>query len=221
MSPNERPEPAEETSAEERPRAGNDRFTDADLEPTAAEKRAQWRRRLDWLATGVALAVTGLWAGEIVAIRWGAAPAMAERLPAGLAELVSAATLQRTDQIALALGAVVLGAEVARTAASTGRAQSALARVRRILAVCAAGLAAICALVVTPQMVALIASGALTTAGPVGAELVALGRRGAELRLAQLVLLGLVFLLHLATLPHRMDEVDDDDAVAPAPPGPR
>jgi hypothetical protein len=221
MSRDERPSAAADAPDDERPAPGHEVFTDADLEPTAAERRAQWRGRLDWLATGITLGATGIWAGAIVAIRWGAAPAIAERLPGVLADLVSTATFQRADQIALALGAVVLGAEVARTAAATGRAQSALARVRRILSVVAGGLAALCALVVTPQMVALIGAGALAATGPVGSELAALGRRGDQLRLAQLVLLTLIFLLHLATLPERADGAEEDDASAPAPPGPR
>lgn len=221
MSPQERPDDPEPSPDDERPAPGNEAFSEADLEPTAAEKRAQWRGRLDWLATAIALAVAGMWAGAIVTVRWGAGPAMAERLPSVLAELGRAATLQRTDQIALAFGAILLGAEVARTAAATGRAQSALARVRRILAVVAGGLAALCALVVTPQMVALIAAGALTTEGSAGAELAALGRRGDQLRLGELVLVGLIFLLHLATLPRRQGAAEDDDALAPAPPGPR
>ena len=200
---------------------GDELFTDADLEPTAEERHAAWRRRIDLGACIVGLGAIALWGGAIAAVRWCAAPALDATLPAALGSSVLAAIHNRADGIAIGCAAVLLGTEVGRLFLRTEPRRAAGPRLRRLLAIFAAGAAAYLGLGLRPALERAARASVPQELGPEDAQVALLTRRAEQLRLGELGLLGLLLGLQLATARCRPDpDEQQPEAEAPLPPGP-
>jgi hypothetical protein len=201
---------------------GDELFTDADLEPTAEERRAVWRRRLDLASSLIGLGAIALWAGTIAAVRWCAIPALGATLPAALGSTLLAAIHSRADGIGIGCGAVLLGSEVGRLFVQAEARRAVGPRLRRLVAIFAAGAAAYLGLGLSPARDRAAQGGGPQGFGPQGSEAALLARRSEQLRLGELVLLGLLLGLQLATARGRPDrDQQEPEAEAPLPPGPR
>ncbi|MBI4705716.1 MAG: DUF4149 domain-containing protein [Deltaproteobacteria bacterium] len=183
----------------------DDVFTEADLQPSPAERRSARRRLIDTSAAALAVGAVGLWVGGIVALEACVGPAVRGLVPPPLGGRILAAALARFDDLAIACAAVALGCEVVRTAVSRRRQGNMIAalaaRLRRLVAIAMAGAAVFTSLwlvpaMTAPEQAAVVARGL----APLGALLVA---------------------LHVFTLRARpSDDEDDEEPVAPLPPGP-
>jgi Domain of unknown function (DUF4149) len=190
------------------------RFTEADLEPSDADRGAARKVAIEKGATTVAVTAVGLWMGGLVALGACAAPFVFRLTPAPFSGDAMGAAFARFDNIALGAAVVALGAEVLRTWAA-GRRGGGAARIRRSLAIALACAAAYIALGLTPRILALHQAG-VTRGNP---ELDAVHAR-AEL-VGKLELAGGIALiaLHVFTLGRRPDE--EQESAGPLPPGPR
>lgn len=197
-----------------------ERFSESDLEPSAADRAAERRSLVERFAATVAVIAAGLWVGGMIALGACAAPFVFRLTPSPFSGNAMAAAFGRFDQIAIGASAVILGAEVARTWAARRRARSTAARARRFLAMLAAAFAVYGGLVLTPGISALHNGGAQRGVGSEGEALERLHKR-AELAGKTEVGLGLALIvLHVLTLGARRPDEDDDEALAPLPPGP-
>ncbi len=196
-------------------------FTAADLEPSDDDKRAARRALVDRVAASVAVLVTGVWIGGMIALGACAAPFVFEMTPAPMSGYAMGAAFARFDQIAIGAAVVLLGAEVARTLVAGRRSRTLAARARRLAAVLMALGAVYTGLRITPRITTLHHEGARRGLGEGGAELERI-HRSAELIGKAVTLAGVVVItLHVFTLGLKKPEEDDDDAPGPLPPGPR
>ena len=196
-------------------------FTAADLEPSDDDKRAARRALVDRVAASVAVLVTGVWIGGMIALGACAAPFVFEMTPAPMSGYAMGAAFGRFDQIAIGAAVLLLGAEVARTLVAGRRSRTLAARARRLAAVLMALGAVYTGLRITPRITTLHHEGARRGLGEGGAELERI-HRSAELIGKAVTLAGVVVItLHVFTLGLKRPEEDDDDAPAPLPPGPR
>jgi Domain of unknown function (DUF4149) len=194
-------------------------FTAADIEPSDEEKRAARRLLVERAAASVAVVAAGMWAGGMVALGACAAPAVFNLAPKPFSGNAMGAAFASFDRIALGAAAVTLAAEFARTWASGRRGVTRAARLRRFLTVLAAVAAGYLALVITPEINRLHLEGVERGRGPEGERLEQIHQRAEALGKVE-VFFGLaVIVLHVMTLP--VKKPDDDDLVAPLPPGPR
>jgi hypothetical protein len=210
------------------PEPGDDVFSAADLEPTAAQQQAEQgaqqaaERRgerlaaLDRAACAVAAAALGLWAGGLIALGACAAPFVFQLTPYPFSGQAMGAAFRRFDGIAIGCAVTLLAAEVVRTLLLGRRKQPWSARVRRYLAIAIAVAAVYSGTRLTPSIMDLHAAGARRNVGAEGSELERLHRQaeliGKVTVPAALVLIG----LHVFTLRRRDN---DDDAPAPGLPG--
>lgn len=197
-------------------------FTAADLEPSDEDKRAARRALVDRVAASVAVLVTGVWIGGMIALGACAAPFVFEMTPAPTSGYAMGAAFARFDQIAIGAAVLLLGAEVARTLAAGRRSRSIAARVRRLLAVMMALGAVYTGLRITPRINALHHDGVHRGLGEAGAELERI-HHSAEAIGKAVTLAGVVVIaLHVFTLGAKRPEDDDDDQFfpSPLPPGP-
>jgi hypothetical protein len=197
-----------------------DRFSASDLEPSDEERRDERLALVDRLAAAVGALAAGLWVGGMVALGACAAPFVFQMTPAPFSGDAMGAAFARFDQIALGAAVTLLGAEVVRTYASGARARLPAARIRRVLAVVMAACAAYGGLVLSPHILELHHAGARRGVGPLGEELERTHVRAESVGKLELALGATVVLLHVLTVATRRRE-EDDDAVAPLPPGPR
>jgi hypothetical protein len=201
-------------------------FSAADLEPSPEEKRAARNSIADRIAATVAALAAGIWVGGIIALGVCAAPFVFRLTPAPLSGDAMGSAFARFDQIALGAAVVILGAEVVRTMAAGPRGRTIAARVRRAAAILVAVAAGYSGLVLTPRIMELHRAGAVRGSGPEGQELDAIHRRSELLSKVKAAGGIALVVLHVLTLRVRRPEdelfdYDDDDAVAPLPPGPR
>ncbi|MFT3766360.1 MAG: hypothetical protein QM820_12740 [Minicystis sp.] len=111
---------------------------------------------------------------------------------------------------------------MARTWAAGGRARQLPARIRRVLGVAIAGLAAYGGLVLTPQINEMHRQGVQRGVGRAGDVLEAIHRRAESVGKVEVVFGIALVALHVFTLALRRPEDDDDESYAePLPPGPR
>jgi hypothetical protein len=198
------------------------RFTEDDLAPSPEERRAAQKALADRIAAAAAALAAGVSAGGMVALGACAAPFVFRLTPAPYSGHAMGSAFARFDQIAIGASILILAAEIVRTWAAGRRARSVLARVRRVAAILMALSASYIGLSLTPRIIDLHRAGAVRGSGPEGQALEAVHAR-AELvgRVETVAAVALVF-LHVLTIAHRRPEdEDDDDAVAPLPPGPR
>jgi hypothetical protein len=196
------------------------RFSAADLEPTSSELRARRRALADRIAATAGVLAAGVWAGGMMALGACAAPLVFHMTPAPFSGDAMGAVFARFDQVALGAAVVLLGAEVTRTWAAGARARSAAARVRRIIAVILAAGAAYGGLSLSPRINALHHGGARRGEGESGAELDRVHKKAETVGKAETGLCVILVALHVFTLagPRSRDD-EEDDYVAPAPPG--
>jgi putative copper export protein len=203
------------------PRPGEDVFTEDDLAPSEEEQRSRRRNLYDRAAAIVAVSALGLWMGGLIALGTCAAPFVFERTPYPYSGQAMGAAFARFDGIAISCSLLVLGAEVVRTVLALRRQDTRplWSRLRRYGAIVAAAAAVYSGLRLTPEILRLHEAGARRHVGPEGEALQALHAQ-AELFAKAIVPLALgLIILHIATL--RGPSHDDDEALAPLPPGRR
>lgn len=199
------------------------RFSEEDLAPSDDDRRAAQKALVDRVAATIAVLAAGVWVGGLIALGACAAPFVFRLTPAPFSGDAMSSAFARFDQIALGAAAVLLGAEVARTWASGRRSRTVPARVRRFAAMIMAFCAAYIGLVATPRIIELHKSGARRGEGTSGIELDRVHKHAELVGKAETGLGALLVALHVFTLPARRpsDEDDDEEPVAPLPPGPR
>lgn len=204
---------------------GHETFSEADLAPPDWERRARRRAWLDRTATFVAVLALGLWAGGLVALGACAAPMVFGMTPYPFSADAMGAAFARFDTIAIGCAVVALGAEAVRTYLELGRRASVrerlLGRVRRFLAMIAAGLAIVSGTMFTPEILRLHHAGVRRNVGPEGARLEVVHKRTEAMAKGILLLAVAVMGLHVGTVRSARDEEEDEEAPAPLPPGPR
>ncbi|MDI3286176.1 DUF4149 domain-containing protein [Polyangium sp. 15x6] len=201
----------------------NDTFTEADLAPDPQEKRDRILAVVDRVAALVAVLAGGVYIGGMVALGANAAPIVFSMLPRSIAGDVMGAVFARFDAIALGAALAALAAEVTRTLATRRRGRTILSRLRRSCTLFMAVSAAYVALSLSPRISDLHRQGVQRDDTPQGQLLEAVHKR-AELfgKIGMGMALGLVALTIFTIQPRRPDdEEDDEEAVAPLPPGPR
>ena len=207
------------------PAPGEDVFTEEDLVPTAEPLRAS--NTIEKTATTVAVLGYGLVAGGMIALGACAAPFVFRLTPPPLSGHAMGAAFSRFDMIAVVCAVVGLAAEIARTIVSlrTKRAAGWIARTRRYAAILFAAATVYTATQLSPEIVALHAAGVRRDVSddPESARLESTHQRAELVGKVVVGLAALLVGLHVASLgatPGATRE-DDDEALAPLPPGPR
>ena len=203
---------------------GQDVFSEADLEPSDDERRAERRGHIDVVAAIVAVISAGTWAGGMVALGACAAPMVFRHVPAPLSGMAMGAAFARFDSLAIGCAAVLLGAELVRTLLSLRRRRGAvLGRLRRYAALLLAAGTVYTGAVLTPTILRLYEQGARRNVGADGGELERLHNLAETIGKISLPLALAVIVLHVVTLVQARGRPDDEEEPAPAPlpPGPR
>lgn len=208
----------------------NDTFSEADLAPSDDERRAKRDDRIERVAVALAVVSFALVAGGLVALGACAAPFVFRLTPAPSSGQAMGAAFMRFDRIALAASCVVLAVEMLRTWIDRRQRPSVLSRVRRFAAIVFAGCVAYSGMSLSPAIVELYAAGARRDAaaeaapdasqGSKNAELDAIHQRASQLAKIEVAAGLLAALLHVWTVRTRRPEDEDDEALAPMPPGP-
>lgn len=199
--------------------AGTDTFSEADLAPDPAARRAKIALVADRLASTIAVLTTAALVGGLVTLGACAAPFVFKLAPAPFAGDAMGAAFARFDTIAVGGAAVLLAAEVARTYIGRHDRRSAIARIRRLVSIAFASCVVYVAATITPAINDLHKAGAVRGEGENGARLQVLHDRAVLAGKIEAVLGLLIVGLHVFT-PRRRPEDEEADAVAPAPPGP-
>jgi hypothetical protein len=203
------------------PEPGADVFSEADLEPSDDDRRLLRRQRIDLAATVVAVIAAGTWVGGIVALGACAAPMVFEHVPPPLSGTTMGAAFARFDTLAIGCAAVLLGAELVRTLLWLRRRRAALlGRLRRYGALLVAVGTVYTGAILTPTILRLHEQGAQRNVGADGSELERLHALAEIIAKVTVPLALAVIVLHIVTLVS-LRAADDDEAVAPLPPGPR
>ncbi len=201
----------------------NDTFTEADLAPDPQEKRARIVAVVDRVAALIAVLSAGVYIGGLVALGACAAPVVFRVVPAPFAGDAMGTAFARFDRIAIGAALFALAAEVARTFAAGPRGRTILSRIRRSCTLFMAFAAAYVGFSLTPRINEMHRAGIQRDGSPQGQVLEAVHAR-AELfgKIGVGMALGLVGLTVFTIGARRPeDEEDDEEAVAPLPPGPR
>lgn len=198
----------------------NETFSEADLEPTAEDRRALRHDRIDRAAATVAALAVGVVVGGMFALGACAAPFVFGLTPAPFSGDAMGAAFARFDQIAITLSVLLLGAEVVRTFLARRRPQTFGVRARRLAGIVFAACTAYMGLALSPAINDLHHAGARRGVGPDGERLERIHQRASLVGKVEAGL-GLVLVgLHVFTLGAARRD-DDDEAEAPVPPGPR
>ncbi|MCK6588271.1 MAG: DUF4149 domain-containing protein [Polyangiaceae bacterium] len=197
------------------------RFTADDLAPSPEERRAARKALADRIAAAAASLSAGLAAGGLFALGACAAPFVFSLTPSPYSGHAMGSAFARFDQFAIGASILILAAEIVRTWAAGRRARSVFARIRRIAAIVMAASASYIGLALTPRIIELHRSGAVRGLGAEGLALDAVHARASLVGKVEIAAaVALVFLHVLTIAPRRPEEDDDDEAVAPLPPGP-
>jgi hypothetical protein len=200
---------------------GDEVFSDSDLEPDPAERRARWLDAFDRIAAVVAAVAAGLWGGGLLALGVYGGVEVFDALPQSLAAEAQASALSSFDVVGLGCAAVVLACEMARSALAFRRRRTVVGRIRRISALSLAACAAYLALLIAPGVLQLRSAGVVPGLGAHGAELARLERGGLRVRQAEIPLAALLMVLQMWTLRSRQDdEPEAESARGPLLPGP-
>ncbi len=209
------------------PAPGEDVFTDDDLAPSSGElatRRKQERRVvIDTAATIVAVLAYAMIAGGMIALGACAAPYVFELTPHPWSGKAMGAAFSRFDVIAVACAVVGLGAEVVRTMLTlrSPYARAWLPRVRRYVAIALALGAVYSGTQLSPRIMELHEAGVRRNVGAEGTELERIHQQAELVGKIDVALAALLIALHIVTLGGglRMGD-DDEDVLAPLPPGP-
>jgi hypothetical protein len=206
----------------EEPDPGGEVFSEADLAPGDDEKRARRRALIERAAASIAVVALGMWAGGLIALGACAAPFVFEFTPYPFSGQAMGLAFQRFDGIAMACGTIVLGCEVARTLVSRRREAQMWPRIRRVLAVLLAVGAVYGGMRLTPTIREMHERGVRRNVGAEGAELERIHAQAELIGKATVPLAVFLIFLQLFTLKSALELLaEEDEAVAPLPPGPR
>jgi hypothetical protein len=194
-------------------------FSEADLEPSPAERGAKRRDVFDRAAATVGAIAAGTIAGGMLALGACAAPAVFKLAPAPYSGHAMGDAFTRFDRVAIGAACIALGAEVVRTFLARGSRTRVGARIRRLVGIALAGCTAVLGLSLSPAIVELHLQGVQRGQGEAGAKLEALHKRAETVGKLEVALGFALVGLHLFTVRRAADE-DDDEAPAPLPPGP-
>lgn len=205
-------------------RPGEDTFSEADLEPSAEERRIERRTTLERAAAAVAVMAAGVWAGGLLALGACAAPFVFQLTPYPHSGEAMGSAFARFDGIAIGCSAVMLACEVARTFLDGRRMRSRFraiaSRVRRFVTILMGMMAVYGGLVLTPAIRDLHHAGARRGIGEQGELLEKIHKRAELVGKSIMPLALLVIGLHLFTLRRARDEEDELVEPPPVPPGP-
>lgn len=192
-------------------------FSEADLEPSPAERRAKIALYVDRLASTVAVLSTAAIVGGLIAMGACAAPFVFRITPAPYSGDAMGAAFARFDRIAIGGCVVLLAAEVVRTFLARRDPRSAIARIRRLVSIAFSACVVYVAATITPAINDLHRAGAVRGEGTDGQRLGELHGRAEFAGKVEAGLGLLIVALHVFT-PKRRPE-DEDSFVAPGIPG--
>jgi hypothetical protein len=195
-------------------------FSEADLEPSADERRARRVDVIDRVAATVAALSVGVVVGGMFALGACAAPFVFQLTPAPFSGDAMGSAFARFDQIAITLSVVLLGAEVVRTFLARRQPQTASVRLRRLAGIVFAACTAYMGLSLSPTINELHRAGARRGVGPDGVRLDEIHHRASAVGKVELGVGVILVGLHVFGVRGRREE-DEDEADAPLPPGPR
>ncbi len=198
----------------------NDTFSEADLEPSPAARSAKRRDLIDRAAGTVGAIAAGTIAGGMLALGACAAPAVFKLAPAPFSGTAMGDAFARFDRLAIGAACVALAAEVVRTFLARGSRPSIGARIRRLSGIALAGCTAVMGLSLSPSIIDLHLEGAQRGQGELGAKLDAIHKRAETVGKLEVALGFALVGLHLFTVRQRKLEEDEENALAPLPPGP-
>ncbi|HHH11288.1 MAG TPA: DUF4149 domain-containing protein [Sorangium sp.] len=201
---------------DEYPAPGEDTFCEDDLAPSEFERKALRARRIDRAATSIAVVALGLWSGGMLSLGACAAPMVFKLVPAPVSGYAMGAAFARFDNIAIGCGVVLLAAEMVRTWLARGHTNW-LSRVRRYMAILLSGAAVYGALVLTPTINEMHASGVQRRVGPAGEQLERVHNNAEMIGRITVPSAMLLMALHIFTI--RSAEDDEELALAPLAPG--
>lgn len=199
----------------------NDTFTEADLEPSPEERRAKFRSIADRIAASLAVVSAGVYIGGLVALGACAAPFVFRMTPAPFSGNAMGAAFGRFDQIAIGASAAVLLAEVVRTFLGAKASRTPLQRVRRFCALFMAFFATYVGLSLTPRINELHRAGVTRGDSPQGQLLDAIHARAELFGKIGIAFALALIVLSIFTIRTFDPYEDDEEALAPLPPGPR
>ncbi len=206
------------------PAPGEDVFTDEDLLPNsedlARERVARRRDGIDRAAAIVAVLAFGMFAGGMIALGATAAPVVF-KLPHPLSGNTMGEAFSRFDSMAIGCALVGLGAEVVRTVVSLKTPPRGWApRARRYLAILLACGTLFTGLQLSPQIMAAYQAGVRRNVGSEGATLEQTHKTAELVGKIDVGLASMLVALHMLTLGGARRDEDDEEVLAPLPPGP-
>lgn len=193
-------------------------FSEADLAPSAEERRAKVALYADRAASTVAVLSTAAIVGGLVAMGACAAPFVFKLTPAPQNGDAMGAAFARFDRIAIGACLALLAAEGVRTFIARNLPRSAIARVRRLVSIGFSACVVYVAATITPAILDLHHAGAIRGEGDQGARLAELHGRAELAGKVEAVLGLLIVTLHVFT-PKRRPEDEDYFVAAPGAPG--
>ena len=138
----------------------SDTFSEADLQPSPADRAAKRRDLFDRAAGTVGAIAAGTIAGGMLALGACAAPAVFKLAPAPYSGHAMGDAFTRFDRVAIGAACVALGAEVVRTFVARGSRARLGARIRRLTGIALACCTAVLGLSLSPGIVSLQLQGA-------------------------------------------------------------
>jgi hypothetical protein len=195
-------------------------FSEEDLQPSDDDKRRARLGVVDRAAASVAVLAAGLVAGGMLALGACAAPSVFRTVPDPLSGMAMGSAFARFDRVAIAASCVALFAEVVRTYLVRRERPRVVARIRRFAGIGLAAVTTFIGMRISPEINDLYAMGARRGDGDLGARLEQTHRQAEQLGTIELALAAALVALHVFTL-RDWRVVEEEEAVAPLPPGPR
>ncbi len=208
------------------PAPGEDVFTADDLLPNSEDERRYRgvvrRARIDKAAVVLAVTAYGMIAGGMIALGACAAPFVFKLTPHPFSGQAMGAAFSRFDYIAVACAVIGLGAEVVRTVLTlkTKAAGSWWPRVRRYAAILLALGSVYSGTQLSPQIMAFHQAGVRRNVGPEGDQLERVHKQAELIGKLVVALAAALIALHVGTTSGPSRPEDDEDVLAPLPPGP-
>ncbi len=203
------------------PAPGEDVFTEEDLIGDPNDSLAGRALAIDRAITIVAVLAFAMIAGGMVALGAVAAPVVF-KLPDPLSGNTMGATFARFDSVAITCALIGLGAEVVRTLIGLKIPGNGgwLPRVRRYLAILLALGTLYVGLHLSPQIMAAYQGGVRRGVGAEGEQLERTHKRAESVGKGVVGLAVSLIALHILTLSAPATRNEEEDALAPLPPGP-
>lgn len=196
-------------------------FSQADLEPSPADRRERRQDVLDRAAGTVGAIAAGVIAGGMLALGACAAPAVFRIAPDPFSGTAMGEAFARFDRVAIGAAVIALGAEVMRTFLARSARPRLGARIRRLVGIALAGCTAVMGLSLSPSIIELHLQGARQGEGELGMQLKAIHERAETVGKLEVAFGFALVGLHVFSVRGRREDEADDDVPAPLPPGPR